>query len=306
MTWTKLDDGFFDHPKVLRAGEDAANLYVRALVWCNKHLTDGEIPREALRVLTTRRDAATLAGRLVAVGLWEATEVGWFVHDFHAHNPRREDVEAKRSELYAKRSEAGKRGGLRSGLVRAREANDEANVKQVASSVSKQNGTPDPTRPDQTEGEPSTREREAPPPGDPPFGAQSAPDARVSKPKRQKPTPSPDTIPMPNTLARRVYDAILSDRALAPITGNPGDAAERWSDPAAFPGVDVLAEVKRAGEYAATKPGRYADGRGFLRSWLQRKADEIAAKPKPADGAFAPEPDPWVTAAQRAGVKLHA
>jgi hypothetical protein len=99
--------------------------------------------------------------------------------------------------------------------------------------------------------------------------------------KRAKPAPTPDTLPMPGTLARRVFDAIVADRVLAPIVGNPGDAAERWADPTMFPGVDVLAEVRRAADYASTKPGRYTDGRSFLRGWLQRRADEIGAMPKP-------------------------
>ena len=74
----------------------------------------------------------------------------------------------------------------------------------------------------------------------------------------------------------------MGDRALCAIVGNPGDAAERWADPATYPGVDVLAEVRRAGEFAASHPGRYGDGRAFLRGWLQRKADEIARAPKTA------------------------
>jgi len=103
--------------------------------------------------------------------------------------------------------------------------------------------------------------------------------------KRAKPAPTPDALPMPGTLARRVFDAIVADRVLAPIVGNPGDASERWADPTMFPGVDVLAEVRRAADYASTKPGRYTDGRAFLRGWLQRRADEIAAQPKPTTAA---------------------
>ena len=107
-------------------------------------------------------------------------------------------------------------------------------------------------------------------------------DAKPAKRKRAKAAPTPDTIPAPNTLARRVFEAIVGDRALCAIVGNPGDAAERWADPATYPGVDVLAEVRRAGEFAASHPGRYGDGRAFLRGWLQRKADEIARAPKTA------------------------
>lgn len=111
MTWTKLDDGIFDHPKMVKAGEDAANLYVRGLVYCNRYLTDGRIEVEVLSVLTRKRDAAKLAEALVRVGAWEAhPDGGWLVHNFHEHNPTAEEVEARRSEISAKRSEAGKRG----------------------------------------------------------------------------------------------------------------------------------------------------------------------------------------------------
>jgi len=136
MTWTKLDDGIFDHPKMVKAGEDAANLYVRALVYCNRYLTDGRVEVEVLPVLTRKRDAAKLAEALVRVGAWEShPDGGWLVHGFHEHNPTAEEVEARRAEISRKRSEAGKRGGLRSGEVRS----NEANVKQDASRESKQN-----------------------------------------------------------------------------------------------------------------------------------------------------------------------
>lgn len=107
-------------------------------------------------------------------------------------------------------------------------------------------------------------------------------DAKPAKRKRAKAAPMPDTIPAPGTLARRVFEAIVGDRALCAITANPGDASERWADPATYPGVDVLAEVKRAGEWVAVARKAPTDGRAFLRNWLQRKADEIARAPKTA------------------------
>ena len=113
-----------------------------------------------------------------------------------------------------------------------------------------------------------------------PAEAPAAPATKPKRTKRQKPTPPPDVVPAPGTLARKVYDAIVSDRVLGPIVAGPGDASERWADPATFPGVDVLAEVRRAGEYAATRPGQYTDGRAFLRKWLQTCADRKAAAPR--------------------------
>ena len=134
MTWTKLDDGVFEHPKMVRAGEDAANLYVRGLVYCNRFLTDGRLDAEVLPLLTRKRNASELAAALVRAGAWEVhSDGGWMVHDFHDHNPRSEDVLAKREELSQKRAAAGKKGGLRSGQLRSNEAkakqsrtNDEA------------------------------------------------------------------------------------------------------------------------------------------------------------------------------------
>jgi hypothetical protein len=144
VTWTKLDDGVFDHPKMVRAGEDAANLYVRGLVYCNRYLTDGRLDPEVLSVLTRKRDALKLADALVRVGAWEPREGGgWLVHNFHEHNPTAEEVEARRAEISRKRSEAGKRGGLRSGEARS----NEAKPKQPALGATKQNGSPVPSRP---------------------------------------------------------------------------------------------------------------------------------------------------------------
>ena len=129
------------------------------------------------------------------------------------------------------------------------------------------------------------------PPASPPAGPKIAREEdapKAAKTKRPKAAPTPDTIPAPGTLARRVFDAIVGDRILAPITVNPGDAAERWADPATYPGVNVLAEVKRAGEYAAERPGEYVDGRAFLRKWFKRAADTVARAPKAANGAEHP------------------
>ena len=155
MTWTKLDDNIYQHPKMVRAGEDAANLYVRALVYCNRYLTDGRIEDGVLCAITSRRDAAKLAERLVAVGAWEAhPDGGWTVHNFHEHNPTSEEVEARRAAISAKRSEAGRRGGKRSGEARSNEAKrkqgDATESKQNEASegeATKQKGSPVPSRP---------------------------------------------------------------------------------------------------------------------------------------------------------------
>jgi len=284
VTWTRLDDGIFDHPKMLRAGEDAANLYVRALVWCNKHLTDGQIPREALRALTLRRSPETMADRLVTVGLWEATGDGWFVHDFAAHNPSRATVEAKRAELSAKRAEAGKKGGKRSGEVRGVEAKG----KQVASSVSKQKGTPDQTSPS------SDSSYEESPPQPPDGGAT----ASGSKPTKAK-TTKVDTAPAdPGTPAAHVADAVREAPHLGGIVARPNALAAAALT--AFPSIDLLHEVAKAGGWCVSNPQKAprANGDRFLWSWLQRAHDKAAngaaaqAQRAGAPSPFDPKPAP--------------
>ena len=49
--WVKLDDHFFQHPKILRATPEAKLLYLAGLTWCAANLTDGLIPAAALPVL---------------------------------------------------------------------------------------------------------------------------------------------------------------------------------------------------------------------------------------------------------------
>lgn len=112
MTWTKFDDGFPRHPKVLAAGEEAASLFMWVLVWCNGQLTDGAIPAAALARITERPNALDLAARLVESGLWEVTPTGWQVHDFASHNPSRADVLQRRAETSAERAKAGRKGGM--------------------------------------------------------------------------------------------------------------------------------------------------------------------------------------------------
>lgn len=97
-TWIKLHDNFRTNPKVLRAGEDAAWLYVCGLLYCSANLTDGEIPTPALRTLTEKRDARTLAKVLVREGLWKETPTGWLVHDYLEVQRSRAQVEGEREK----------------------------------------------------------------------------------------------------------------------------------------------------------------------------------------------------------------
>lgn len=155
MTWTKVDDGFPDHPKVVALGRDrlaAMGLWLVGASYASRYLTDGRVPKAALPSGT-----AKLAKRLVDVGLWSAEPDGFRIHDWLDFNPSRADALARRARLHAVRSEAGRAGGQRSGEIRRSkaEARAAASAKQVASPIAsdgdgaetKQTRSPVPSRP---------------------------------------------------------------------------------------------------------------------------------------------------------------
>lgn len=92
MTWFKLDDGFHDHPKVLRAGNAPIGLWVRCCTWSASKLVDGWVSDEIVTMYGPRRDAE----RLVEVGLWERTDNGYWVPHFLDFNPSGAKVIADR------------------------------------------------------------------------------------------------------------------------------------------------------------------------------------------------------------------
>lgn len=82
MTWMKIDDGIFDHPKILRAGGDATLLYLAGIAYASRNLTDGFIPLVKLATLTDRAKPEKLANHLIKIGLWELAEDGFAVKDY--------------------------------------------------------------------------------------------------------------------------------------------------------------------------------------------------------------------------------
>jgi hypothetical protein len=100
VTWVKLDDQFFGHPKVIDLSKDAKLLYLAGLTYCSEHLTDGRISPAALRLVAAMVDAPrdATAAELVAAGLWERTTDAYQVHDYLKHQPPAEVVRQKRED----------------------------------------------------------------------------------------------------------------------------------------------------------------------------------------------------------------
>lgn len=134
MSWFKVDDGFWAHPKTLALPAPAVALWVRAGSWSAQQLTDGHVPRSALAILGAKpRDAA----HLVTAGLWTTEAEGWRFHDWKEYQPSRADV-AERRERTAEK--------VRSWRERKRASNPvtDAVTNQVTDPVSNPVGNPAP------------------------------------------------------------------------------------------------------------------------------------------------------------------
>lgn len=118
MAWVYIDDGFFDHPKVARAGGDAAWLYVCGLGYCKRYGTEGTIPKAQVPRLSDRRGVSKLVTKLLEVALWHDAGDHYEVHDFSEWN-----------KPAASRSEAGRKAA-NARWHRERNADADANASE--------------------------------------------------------------------------------------------------------------------------------------------------------------------------------
>ena len=111
MSWFRLEDSFYDNPKVRQAGNAAIGLWVRCATYSARYLTDGYIDVEIARQYGSRREI----DRLLTTGLWTQNGAGFVMPDYLDYNPSATDVRKRRAE-----TSANKRRG---GLARAQAAN---------------------------------------------------------------------------------------------------------------------------------------------------------------------------------------
>lgn len=110
MAWARIDDNFFNHPKVRKAGKDAVVFYVAALCHCNAFMTEGFIADEMLELVgmqSFQRKPKCLADLLVDCNLLDRVEGGYLIHDFLDYNYSKQQVD----EIKSKRAAAGRIGG---------------------------------------------------------------------------------------------------------------------------------------------------------------------------------------------------
>lgn len=93
MAWFKVDDGFYDHPKVLELSPSAVGTWLLAGAYSAKHLTDGFVS-----VAMIRRSGGDVeeAASIVSAGLWDEVEGGWQYRNWAEYQPTRDSVEAQR------------------------------------------------------------------------------------------------------------------------------------------------------------------------------------------------------------------
>jgi hypothetical protein len=96
MTWFKVDDSFYAHPKVLATDPAALGLWVVAGAWSSAHLTDGVVPDHALSRLLPGSEA--LAQKLVAAGLWRRIKGAHKFHDWNVYQPTADGVRTMREK----------------------------------------------------------------------------------------------------------------------------------------------------------------------------------------------------------------
>lgn len=107
MSWAKLDDRFWMHPKIVRAGNETAGIFCRCLSYSGAYLTDGLIPEPvAMSIAGTKRALE----KTVTAGLLDRLESGgFFIRDYADYNPLRSQIEAEREERKERASRAARK-----------------------------------------------------------------------------------------------------------------------------------------------------------------------------------------------------
>ncbi|QWQ43087.1 mucin-2 [Streptomyces sp. YPW6] len=127
MPWFKVDDTAHAHPKLLKAGNPAVGLWMRAGAYAAQHLTEGTVPGVVAQLYGT----APQARKLVAAGLWHAAghacprcpqpaEGDYVMHDFLVYNPTKSAVEKDREKAADRQRRAREKAAERQNQTRNR------------------------------------------------------------------------------------------------------------------------------------------------------------------------------------------
>ncbi|MFC5993529.1 hypothetical protein ACFQE5_04775 [Pseudonocardia hispaniensis] len=104
MTWFKVDDSFYDHPKMFDAPDAAVALWTRAGSWSARNLQDGFVPAGMPQRLCD--DPEKAIEELINRGVWRRTRGGYQFHDWLHYNPSKDKVLADRAKDAEKKRQA--------------------------------------------------------------------------------------------------------------------------------------------------------------------------------------------------------
>jgi len=97
MSWVRIDDNFADHPKVVELSDSSFRVYVEALCYANRFLTDGAIGYVAYNKMNWNEQDAE---DLIRVGLWEndPDNFQYLIRSYTEYQPTKEKVSVKREQ----------------------------------------------------------------------------------------------------------------------------------------------------------------------------------------------------------------
>lgn len=108
MSWAKLDDRFWMHPKVISAGNVGAGIFARFLSYCGAYLTDGLVPGHVVQMIAGP-DNDEVLDTLARMGLIDRMESGAVVVlGYLEHNRSKAQIEADRETRRANGSQGGR------------------------------------------------------------------------------------------------------------------------------------------------------------------------------------------------------
>lgn len=93
MTWVRIDDALWSHPKMLELPSGAVRLWLFALCWSGQQMSDGRVSHACVRLLGGKK---TDVEKLVSAGLWDVAEDGFQIHDYLEYQTPRAKVQAER------------------------------------------------------------------------------------------------------------------------------------------------------------------------------------------------------------------
>ena len=171
MTWTKLDDSFYSHRKIVGLSDRAFRLYVCGLNWSVAHHTDGHIPNAIPAMLapnSTQVARRRAIGELTDLRLWTPSDGGWEIHDFADYQPTADQL------ADAKKAKSG--GGILGNHRRWHTNNPDPNCSHCRSQVRSDNRSEDRggVRPDTESDSESHTDRPNPNPNPNPRTASSS------------------------------------------------------------------------------------------------------------------------------------